>query len=271
MKLQDIYIYPIKSLGGIQLKSCELTNRGLKNDRRFMLITKENGIFMTQRKYREMALFRTALRDDKILVLHKDRPENIIAIPTEPLFFNGEQRVEVWGTFCNAKILDDFVNNWFSEALGVDCQLVYMPETSKRAMKEKYSPHNDLVSFADGSPILIIGQAGLDDLNNRLESPVPMDRFRPNFVFSGGAPFEEDKWKSIKIGQQQFRITHTCVRCNMPNIDQETAQIVKEPNKTLATFRRFGREIHVGVNAVWEPNVALDSITVRKGEELIVQ
>jgi len=251
MQLSDIYIYPIKSLGGIRLEKVQLETRGLQNDRRFMLITGE-GIFMTQRTFREMALLQTAIGvDGQIQIWHKDSPENILHIPTQPKSFIEEKQVEVWGTESSSLVLSKDINQWFQDQLKMDCQLVYMPDTAERRMKEKYNTARDLVSFADGAPILITGQAGLDDLNRRLESPVSMNRFRPNLVFSGGIPFIEDDWKGFKIASQSFKITHRCVRCNLLNINQENAQIEKEPNRTLATFRRFDQKIYFGVNAVW--------------------
>jgi len=269
MQLSEIYIYPIKALGGIQLETTELAIRGLKNDRRFMLVDSE-GIFMTQRTIRQMALLKTAIKGDRIVVWHKDTPQNILSIPTNPTYFTKEIEVDVWGIASIAQVMPSAINQWFQEQLKTACQLVYMPDTAERKMKEKYNPARDLVSFADGAPILIAGQAGLDDLNNRLESPVSMNRFRPNLVFTGGIPFGEDEWKTAKIGNQSFKTTHRCVRCNVPNINQETAQIVKEPNRTLATFRRFDKKIYFGVNMVWERELSGETNELKVGDSLVV-
>ena len=255
MQLSEIYIYPIKALGGIQLTTTKLTPRGLTNDRRFMLVDSE-GLFMTQRTIRQMALLRTAIKGNQLIIWHKDRPGNSLAIPIKPTYFTKTIEVDVWGTSSIAEVMPAAINQWFQDQLKTACQLVYMPDTAERRMKEKYNTARDLVSFADGAPILIAGQAGLDDLNNRLEAPVSMNRFRPNLVFTGGTPFGEDEWTSVKIGDQSFKITHRCVRCNVPNINQETAQIVKEPNRTLATFRRFDKKIYFGVNMVWEADLS---------------
>jgi len=127
---------------------------------------------------------------------------------------------------------------------------------------------NGFKTNSDGAPILIAGQAGLDDLNQRLDNPVLMNRFRPNLVFTGGTPFMEDEWRSVKIGQQSFKITHRCVRCNVPNINQETAEIVKEPNRTLAKFRRFDKKIYFGVNAVWEKGLSRGGDVIRIGDAI---
>lgn len=268
MQLSEIHVYPIKGLGGIQLTTTQLTTRGLKNDRRFMLTTLE-GIFMTQRTIRQMALLQTAIKGDQLIVWHRHQPENTLTIPINPSYFTKEIEVAVWGISSIAQVMPTGINQWFQNQLNTECQLVYMPDTAERRMKEKYNTARDLVSFADGAPILIAGQAGLDDLNGRLESPVSMNRFRPNLVFTGGEPFGEDEWKNAKIGNQSFKITHRCVRCNVPNINQETAEIVKEPNRTLATFRRFDRKIFFGVNTVWEADLSEGVGEITVGDSVV--
>ncbi len=268
MQLSEIHVYPIKGLGGIQLTTTELAIRGLKHDRRFMLTTLD-GVFMTQRTVRQMALLQTAIKGDQLIVWHRHQPENILAIPVTPTYFTKEIEVAVWGISGLAEVMPASINQWFQNQLNTKCQLVYMPDTAERRMKEKYSATRDLVSFADGAPILIAGQAGLDDLNSRLESPVSMNRFRPNLVFTGGAPFVEDQWTKVKIGSQSFKITHRCVRCNVPNINQETAEIMKEPNRTLAIFRRFDRKIFFGVNAVWEADLVDGVEEISVGDSVV--
>ena len=268
MQLKDIYIYPIKALGGIRVEQAKLETRGLQNDRRYMLTTIA-GEFMTQRTVREMALFRTAIRGNEILVWRKGELDNVLTIPMQPTTFIQEQTVEVWGLESICQVMPKAINEWFQDQLKMDCQLVYMPDNAERRMKEKYNKARDLVSFADGAPILIIGQAGLDDLNSRLEKPVMMNRFRPNLVFTGGAPFEEDNWQKLQVGKAHFKITHRCERCNVPNINQETALIDKEPNRTLAKFRRFDRAIYVGVTAVWEAGLSNQVDEIRVGDEIV--
>ena len=176
--------------------------------------------------------------------------------------------MEVWGLESVSQVMPNVINEWFTDQLKMDCQLVYMPDNAERRMKEKYNKERDLVSFADGAPILIIGQSSLDDLNSRLDKPVMMNRFRPNIVFSEGEPFEEDNWQKVQIGKVQLKITHRCVRCNVPNINQETAKIEKEPNRTLASFRRFNNAIYVGVNAVWQKQLSDGEDEIKVGNSV---
>jgi uncharacterized protein YcbX len=156
--------------------------------------------------------------------------------------------VRIWDDEVIGQVVDPNIGEWFSDILGLPCNLVFMPKSAERKVSLKYAAKNESVSFADGMPYLLIGQASLDDLNSRLEQPVPMDRFRPNLVFSGGEGFEEDEWNQVKIGNAIFKITKPCVRCVMTTIDQATGKKNKEPLKTLSAYRNVGGKVLFGQN-----------------------
>jgi uncharacterized protein YcbX len=251
LQLSEIWVYPIKSLGGISLTEAVAEPRGLRYDRRWMLVD-ENGRFVSQREIPNMAMLGTALDASALSVFWKNDPNKRVDIP---LYADVEQlhevEVEVWGDRCAARALPNEINNWFSTQLGQNLRLVYMPDTTKRPADGRYAPTGQHVSFADGFPYLIIGQASLDELNHRLEQPLPMNRFRPNFVFTGGEAFEEDDWQAFSIQEQKFMGVKPCARCSIPSIHQETAARAAEPTKTLATFRKFDNKILFGQNVVW--------------------
>jgi uncharacterized protein YcbX len=263
MQLQDIYIYPIKSLGGIRLEEAVLEERGLKFDRRWMLVDKE-GMFLTQRNHPQMALLQTNLTKDSLLVCHKNKPEISIEIPFEATS-KDVIPVTIWDDQVMGQIVDYRLNDWFSEQLGLSCILVIMPDSTERKLPAKYAVNNESVSFADGMPYLVIGQSSLDELNSRLEIPVPMDRFRPNFVFSGGNAFEEDEWDKVKIGNSLFKITKPCARCVMTTIDQTSGKKSKEPLKTLSAYRNVNGKVMFGQNML-----LLEGGKIRIGDELTV-
>lgn len=108
----------------------------------------------------------------------------------------------------------------------------------------------DQVYLADGFPFLLISEASLADLNERLERPVPMDRFRPNLVVRGCEPFEEDGWSQVRIGPITFRVVKPCARCVVTTVDQETADKGRELLRTLARFRKVGTEVFIGQNLI---------------------
>lgn len=246
MYLQDIYSYPIKSLGGVRLDQANLQERGLEHDRRWMLVDKK-GIFLSQRKHPKMALLQTQITDRGISVEEKNDPEQTVLVPFESEF-DRYQKVTIWEDRVDARVVDPGISRWFSEFLEFDCDLVFMPPSTKRKLKPKYAVNGESVSFADGMPYLLIGQSSLDDLNSRLDIPVSMDRFRPNLVFSGGSPFQEDQWDTVTIGGSRFKITKPCARCVVTTVDQRTGQKGKEPLSTLSTYRNVGGKVMFGQN-----------------------
>ncbi|MEH6307365.1 MOSC domain-containing protein [Olivibacter sp. CPCC 100613] len=247
LTISGLFIYPIKSLGGIQLGQAEVTDRGFKYDRRWMLID-ENNQFLTQRTYPKMALFKLELSVDGLWVMHPEWGK--IKIPFD-LVNAQQEEVVIWDDTCQAVSVSREVDAWFSEALGFACKLVYMPDSTEREVDQRYAPKGMITSFSDAYPFLMIGQASLDDLNSRLEIALPIDRFRPNILFTGGTPFEEDRMHRIRIGEHvYFSGVKLCARCVMTTIDQQNAEKSKEPLKTLATYRSKDRKILFGQNLI---------------------
>jgi uncharacterized protein YcbX len=260
--LTHIYIYPIKSLGGISLQSAKAEERGLQFDRRWMLVDKD-GMFLTQREFPQMALLQLKIKDDSLEVAHKTKSMSKLQIP----IFNKNAKsivVNIWNDVVIAKHSDRDSDLWFSEALKMDCQLVFMDNASDRSSDTKYTPEPKQVSFADAYPFLIIGQESLSDLNSRLENHLPMNRFRPNFVFSGGEPFIEDTWKDFLIGDLKFRAVKPCSRCVITTVNQDTAEKASEPLETLAKFRKMGNNVNFGMNVI-----CYNDGQVKVGDEII--
>ena len=247
LKLSEIFIYPVKSLGGISLQSSEVEERGLKYDRRFLLVD-ENAEFITQRDYPQMALLKLSLTENAFKVINIKNNSDII-IPIESTS-DESIKVKIWDDFCNAVVVNKHLDVWFSNAINKKCSLVYMPDTEKRVVEKKYIDDDHIVSFADAYPFLIIGQASLDDLNSRLQTPLPMNRFRTNFVFTGGNPYEEDDWKDFKIGNAEFKAVKPCARCVITTTDQQTAIRNDEPLKTLSTYRKIENKVMFGMNVI---------------------
>jgi uncharacterized protein YcbX len=258
--LSEINIYPIKSLGGMSLQSAEVEERGLKYDRRWMLVNERN-CFITQRSYPQMALIKVERKNNLLTVAHKQNKISPLTIPT---FSYDEEEVDVqlWKDNVTALKYNDDVNKWFTEAIGINCCLVYMPDTTKRMTNPDYAK-NKIVSFADGYSFLIIGEESLNELNNRLVVPFPMNRFRPNLVFNGGDSFDEDNWKAVRIGNVEFNVVKPCSRCSVTTVNQETGDRGKEPLTTLAQFRSNNGQVLFGQNMVCERTG-----TVNVGDEI---
>ncbi|MCW9064709.1 MAG: MOSC domain-containing protein, partial [Ignavibacteriaceae bacterium] len=229
------------------LQSSVVEERGLKYDRRWVLVDESN-TFFTQRDFPEMALIKVAIEQEGLRLQHKTKSVEPLLIPFE-FKHSKTDKVVIWDDTVTAEFYDKQIDSWFSEIIGIKCHLVKMPETTKRVVDESYAK-NKIVSFADGYPFLIIGQSSLDDLNTRMETPLPMNRFRTNFVFAGGKAFVEDNWKKLIIGTAVFEAVKPCARCVITTTNQETAERLHEPLLTLSKFRKIDNQVMFGMNLV---------------------
>jgi len=261
LQVSGLYIYPVKSLGGISLQSAELTDRGFKYDRRWMLVDQSNR-FLSQREFAAMALIKMTLTDEGILA---SNPSGDCLLLRVDEYTTERAPVTIWDDVCEGCFVSGEADEWFSRSLQTPCRLVYMPDDSLRPVNPRYAPDDAVTSFSDAYPFLIIGQASLDDLNSRLETPVLMNRFRPNLVFTGGAPFMEDTLTSFSINNIEFSGVKLCARCPVPNIDQETGVSSKEPIKTLARYRTKNHKVMFGQNVIHH---GLGTISI--GDEIAV-
>lgn len=259
LSLSEIWIYPIKSLGGIQLSSAKVMQKGLQYDRRFMLVDDEDTC-MTQRVYPKMALFKISIQADQFVIQYSSHS---IILPLIPSTSEEGKLVKIWDDTVVADEMNALCNQWFSDHLEIKCKLVYFPEENQRPVEAAFKINNEHVSLADAYPFLIIGQSSLDDLNARLEEPLPMNRFRPNLVFTGGQPYEEDTWSAFTIGQNKFIGVKPCARCVLPNVNQDTAAKGIEPLKTLATYRKQNNKVLFGQNLV-----AIDNHYISVGDDI---
>lgn len=224
------------------------------------MLVDEQGRFITARQYPKLALVTTSIDSDSLQVSVNGREGLLIALqPAE----NNRREVTLWKDTLEAVPVSKAADGWFSDYLGIRCQLVQMTDDIIRTVDQAYGRPEDEVSFADGFPLLLISAASLADLNGRLATPVSMRRFRPNVVVSGCAAYAEDNWRRLRIGEVEFTAVKACSRCVFTTIDPDTGikNPDKEPLRTLSTFRRresggvyFGQnlvprnrgQIHVG-------------------------
>lgn len=257
-RLTEIWIYPVKSLGGLRLKEAEVLPKGLAFDRRWMLMD-EDGIFMTQRVYPEMARYEVQLHSGQLLVRYDGEQ---IMIPFE---VEGEvSETKVWDDPVKVQEVNATVSEWFSHRLDKKVKLVFFPEKNERLVDPRYAREKENVSLADGYPLLMIGEASLEDLNQKLKKTVLMNRFRPNIVIAGTRPYEEETWKDFRIGDVHLRGAKPCTRCVMTTVDQERGiRTGPEPLATLATYRKVNNKVLFGQNVLVKTTGYL-----REGDEI---
>ena len=266
--LASLHIYPVKSLKGIDLSEARATERGLENDRRWMLVD-ERGDFLTQREHPRMATVWTDLTSEALVLSVPD--EDSVSVPLREAS-GPALRVRVWRSTVDALAVSPAADALLSRYLGMSCRLVYMPEATRRYSNEQYAGPGKLVGFADGYAFLLTSADSLAALNARLAAggtrAVPMNRFRPNLVVQGAAPFAEDGWKRIRIGSATFGAAKPCGRCQVTTTDQTSGEVLgPEPLATLCAWRgsdEFGAMF--GMNLV-----CLSPGVIRIGDTLVYE
>lgn len=263
--ITQLNIYPVKSLAGIAMQEAKTTERGFEHDRRWMLIDANNQ-FLTQRKFGAMALLETEIADNHLLIRHKlNTAYGTLQVPLQTDGY-AQVKAQIWDDVCRVLLCSKEADFWLSEVLESPIRLAYIPDDSPRQVEPERVKMPMNVSLSDGYPYLLIGEKSLEDLNQRLEYEVPMERFRPNLVFSGAAAYQEDSWKDMLIGGISFRGVKPCGRCILTTTDQQTGlrHSGGEPLKTLASYRSQGNKVLFGMNLI----VLGDGI-VRVGDELL--
>lgn len=249
-KLLSIFIYPIKSVAGVQLQEAYAGERGFQYDRRWMLIDRENN-FITQRRYHELALVGLALKDESMVLSHKVNGKAAVEVPMKAQE----------GDSVNAVVWDDKVellwpklpaDEWFSDLLQIKVRLVYMPDETHRQIDPKYVSEKMSTSLSDAYPYLLVNQSSIVDVAKKAGMHLEVARFRPSILIDSSKAFEEDRWRKIQIGEVVFRIVRPCARCVLTTIDPQTGTTGKEPLQTLSTYRKVENKILFGQNMIAE-------------------
>jgi uncharacterized protein len=248
VQLSGLFIYPIKACGGIALEQADVVERGLAFDRRYMLVDR-SGTFITQREVPQLCRVATALERELLRVSAPGK--TALALPIRPA---ADLRLErqpyrVWDSV-GAALAHPEGSRWFSELLNEEVALLYMPDSERRDVNPNRARPGEIVSFADAYPLLLMSEASLSDLNQRLAEPVDMRRFRPNLVISGGEPYGEDNFSTVRIGALSFRGVKRCERCVVTTVDPDTAAQGLEPLRTLSRYRLDDGKVWLGMNLI---------------------
>ncbi len=262
-----LHVYPVKGCRGIDPVSAVVEPWGLRHDRRWMLVHADTGGFLSQRSHPEMA--RIAVEVGTVGTLTVGYDDEAFVLPFLPDRELTRRDVSVWSFTGGALDCGNEVAVFFSDALRIPVRLTRVPGDFSRRVKPEFAvTPDDTASFADAFPVLLTTEPSLGDLNTRLASPVPMDRFRPNIVVSGDfGAWEEHAWREIRFGEggARFHSVKPCDRCSVTTIDQKSgAKTGAEPLATLATFRRDPAtgKVYFGVNLIPGADSILRTIAV---------
>lgn len=276
--LSALTLYPIKSCAGVSLQAATLTTAGLMTeqiyDREWMVVD-EDGVYLTQREHPRMALITPTLKANTLELRAPGmlRLEIPLGLPDPDLA--PTLTTQIWDQTILAYDCDDLTAEWFTKAIGVRCRLARFHANATRAVSETWTkgvPATTL--FSDGYPILVVGEASLDDLNDKLRAAgreaIPMNRFRPNLVIGGIEAFEEDYAESFQMGDALLKPVKPCPRCPMPSIDQVTGVIGPNPLDVMQSYRakpEVDGAVCFGMNSIL---ITGDGQRVRVGQEIVV-
>ena len=247
MRLSSLHLYPIKSSAALEVESASVEPRGLRNDRRWMVVDDGNR-FLTGRQLPRLTLVRALPSAHGLSLEAPGMPP--LQVPFPPA--TATVQVVVWKSEVDARPADATADAWLSEFLRQPVRLVHMDAGVARPMTDVHSQPGDEVSFADAFPLLLTTRAALDDLNARLAKPVSMLQFRPNLVVDGAAAHAEDGWKRIRIGEVEFDVAKPCIRCIFTTVDPARGERDPEgePLRTLIGYRRTADGVSFGQNLI---------------------
>ncbi|WP_439861564.1 MOSC domain-containing protein [Pseudomonas sp. MBLB4136] len=250
LRLTGLYRYPLKSAIAESLLEARVDALGILGDRRWMVVDAAGGRFLTQRLLPQMTQLNARWQGQAHLLLSAPgMADLLVALPGKQAELRG---VTIWRDSLQVPDAGDAAARWLSRLLGRACRLVQIPEARARQVDAAYAEVGDKVAFADGFPLLLIGQGSLDDLSARVGRALEMLRFRPNLVVEGAAPYAEDDWKRIRIGSLEFRVVKACSRCIMTTLDPRSGErsADREPLATLQRYRERDGEVYFGQNLI---------------------
>ena len=284
ISVKSLHVYPLKGAAGFSPQSWSVDERGLRHDRRLMLVD-ETGNFISQRTCAKLALVRAEIISNVIRISYptctaemagpaasalraqdmaqRKSPEIPLEIPLEIKDFastatpHNSIRVQVWDDFLEVPALWPEADAAMSGFLGQACRLVYMPDNTTRLTSMTRGEPRRNLSFADAAPLLLTSETSLEDLNTRLQkagsAAISMDRFRANIVIRGAVLAADDHWSALRINNAHFRASNSCKRCKVITIDQATGEFVsRDPILTLATYRGDGKSVTFGQHMLVE-------------------
>jgi uncharacterized protein len=233
-RLDGLFVYPVKSCRGIARESERVESTGLAGDRHWMLV-RPNGRFVTQRELPRMALIATALEGDALALTAPGRASMRVARDAG----RDARAVTVWKFSGSGIDCGDEAAAWVSAYLETPLRLVRFDPAQPRVCSAEWTQGTTAVTeFADGYPMLVISRASLADLNSRLPSALPMERFRPNLVIDGVGAYDEDRIHELRTGDLAIRFVKACTRCSITTTDQQRGEVDGvEPLATLKTYR----------------------------------
>ncbi|HEY0886880.1 MAG TPA: MOSC N-terminal beta barrel domain-containing protein [Ramlibacter sp.] len=255
-RIARLFVYPVKSCAGVEVREAVLTETGLDLDRAWMVVDAQ-GRFVTQRQLPRMALVRPQIKHSEVVL----RAPGMLALHLSIDSVEEPAKVRIWDDEVAAFDMGSVAAQWFTDFLGQPLRLVrFDPDERRRSSVRWTAGAEALNQFSDGFPLLVLGEAALDELNRRLaaagHAPVGIERFRPNIVLAGLPPHDEDRLPQLTVAAGEpveLRLVKPCGRCPIPNVDPATGEVTPQVLATLMQYRRnelIAGKAAFGMNAI---------------------
>jgi uncharacterized protein YcbX len=255
-RIARLFVYPVKSCAGVELREALLTETGLDLDRAWMVVD-EQGVFVTQRELPRMALIRPQLKTTEVVL----RAPGMLALHLQIDTVEEPVRVRIWKDEVAAYDMGGVAAQWFSDFLGRKLRLVRFDPEHRRLSNTTWTGGAEALNqFSDGYPLLVVGEGSLEQFNERLRAAghaaVGIERFRPNIVLAGVEAHDEDRFELIRVAAEaevQLRPVKPCPRCPIPNVDPATGQSSPEVGDMLQAYRSnpaVGGAVTFGMNLI---------------------
>ena len=244
MRISEIHIYPVKGCRGYRLDSVEVTTMGLQGDREFTLM--QGDTWMNQKLLPDVYQLGAIWEGNELRLTHPDQPDFLLTTDSS----GAEAPLKIYGQVVAVLDMGRAVANWLAAAFGQPLRLV-----RAKAPVDWYLPLADFAKvhgqkqnkFVDTSPVLLTNQSSLDDLNRRLATAVPMDRFRANLVVTDLPAYAEDDQMQFQFPHLNLGQVAPCERCTVVTVDQVSGERAKEPLLTLSGYRRRAKGYAGGI------------------------
>jgi uncharacterized protein YcbX len=234
MRVEAIYISPVKSLALLPMRRVTLGQHGIVEDRRFFLVS-DRARLVTQREVAPLAQVRAAYALEPE-VLRLEFPDGRVVEGTpvsgDPITarFFGQRDVE-------GSVVGGDWGAALSEFAGVRLRLV-------RAAKSAF----------DGFPVSMLSAASVEALRGSSgERSINERRFRPNFYVSGCGAHGEDAWigGSVRLGATAVvRVRMADPRCDMTTHNPDTGVRDMKTLTLISAYRTDQpQEVNFGVYA----------------------
>lgn len=210
LSLSDIYRYPVKGLSPERLTQVRLTRgEGLPHDRRFALAHGATPFDPATPAWLPKSNFLMLMRNERLALLRTrfDESAGVLTIERDGKTVLRSNILESTGRLV--------VEQFFAAFMGTEC----------RGAPRLVEAPGHMFSDVAVKVVSLIGLSTIRDLERVTRAPVDPRRFRANFYFEGGRPWEELSWldREIALGPVRLRVVKAIGRCAATNVNPETA------------------------------------------------